>query len=448
MFPGYLLPSSERHAIDLATAERFLGRLDPRPELLDLLLRSSLIAGCGDQLHEFCARLAELVRVLPSRTHVERRLWDGGFHGRLAIAETTAQRAAGASTRFVTRTRRRGFDLPENELVVFVAKRLLTVIGSLRKHDLLPKPSRDSDPDSRDDSHEGSREGSRDDSRDDSHEGSRDGGSHRGTKHKILWKSDALACEAQLDALLHKTVLNEVPEIAAVTAYHEQAAEAAVHPCYQEALAWHRRMSEALDDHDERRLAQVLAQGALRPLSEDAQFELAVLIRLVEAIAHVCEPGGWRFERSIVLKNRTSVARFYRDDGAGIEVFYNQAVLPQDKETLGPRDHGVRHYFHNKGRFRPDVTVVVQRPGQPPRGVVLEVKNSHRRSYLESGYQEALLYRYEYAEHLIQWPKAVLVCAGPVPGAVSRRHDVVAVDWQRWAPAAIIEAIVPSRLPR
>jgi hypothetical protein len=59
-------------------------------------------------------------------------------------------------------------------------------------------------------------------------------------------------------------------------------------------------------------------------------------------------------------------------------------------------------------------------------------------------YGPDLLYRYEYSDHLIQWPKAVLVCSGAVPGAVSRRHDVVAVDWKRWVPEAIIEAIVPA----
>jgi hypothetical protein len=428
VFPGYLLPAAMHHAIDVRTAQRFLSRLDPRPDLLDLLLRSSLIAGHGDHLRSFCDALAELVRVLPSRTHVEQRIQDGGFHGRLAIPDTMMQRAAGMPTRFVTRTRRRAFDLPENELVHFVARRLLVIMASLRKHDLLPKdrpgtPTPAPKPNSK---------------------RKRTSFSDRPRKHDLPWKQDALACETELNSLLLKSVLSEVPELESLTPYHEQATLAALHPCYQEAHAWYRRMNETMDEVDQRRLAEVLAQGALRPLSPHDQFEIAVLIRLVEAIEDACVPNGWSFERSIVMQGRKSVARFHRD-GASIEVFYNQAtVLPPAGAAPGPRDAGLGHYFANKGQFRPDITVLVQRPGQRPRGVVLEVKNSSDKGYLRGGYQEALMYRYEYADHLIQWPKAVLVCSSAVPGAVSRRHDVVAVDWQRWVPKAIVEAIVPA----
>ena len=355
VFPGYLLPAVMRHAIDVHTAQRFLNRLDPRPDLLDLLLRSSLIAGYGDHLRSFCDALAELVRVLPSRTHVERRIQDGGSHGRLAITETMRQRLAGAPTRFVTRTRRRAFDLPENELVHFVARRLLEIMASLRKNELLPD-SRPGSPASK-------------------------SSSGRLTSNTLPWKQEAMACEADLDFLLLKTVLSEVPALESLTSYHEQAALAALHRCYEEALGWYRRMRQALDDQDQRHLAEILAQGALRPMSPDTQFEIAVLIRLIEGIEHACVPHRWTFERTIILPKRDSVARFHRDDGACIEVFYNQAVLPPEGNPLGPRDAGLSHYFASStSRMRPDITIVVERPGQMPRGVVVEVKNSSESS--------------------------------------------------------------------
>jgi hypothetical protein len=418
VFPGYLLPAAMRHAIDADVARRFLSRLDPRPDFLDLLLRSSLIAGYGDHLRTFCNALADLVRVLPSRTHVERRIQDGGFHGRLAIAETMMQRAAGAPTRFVTRTRRRAFDLPENELVHFVARRLLVIMASLRKHDLLP------------------------DNRLGSHTSKPPPG--RLTKDTLPWKQEAVECEVELERLLLKTVLSKVELPESLTSYHEQAALAALHPCYKEALEWYWRINEAMDERDQRLMAEILAQGALRPMSLDKQFEIAVLIRLVKAIEDACVPRGWSFERSIIVPKRKSVARFHRDDGARIEVFYEQATLPLGKGR-GPRDAGLSHYFSGRPNpMRPDITILVRYPRQRPRGMVVEIKNSKNSNTLRQGYQEALFYRYEYSDHLIQWPKAVLVCLGAVPGAISRRHDVVAVDWKRWVPEAIIEALVPA----
>lgn len=401
-FPNYVLPAAMHKAIDPQTAARFLQRFRLPPDHLDLLLCTSLIVAYANELQPLCSHLADLVRALPSRTTVSRRVWDGGFHGRLALAETMARRLAGSPTRFVTQTRARTLDLPENQLVLAVAARLLGIIADLRKKKLMAK------------------------------------------KH---WADAALGCEDELRRLVHSSVLREVPATPAITAHHEQAAAAARHPCYQLALQWHQWMNDALDCPDDRRLAQTLADGALRPEREFIQFEIAVVIRLIEAIWTFCEreqAGRWIYECSIIMPKRRDIARFCRaGDGASIEVFYNTIELP-GKGLLGPRDRGVRHYFDNSGRFQPDITVLIRRPGQPPHGMIVEIKHSANPETLNQGYQEALLYRFEYDGHLIDWPKAVLVCSGDIHGTVSTDHEVVAVAWQHWVPTEIIGALVPA----
>lgn len=402
-FPGYLMPAAMRRAIDPQIAARFLSRLG-EPGHLDLLLRSSLIAGRAGALEPFCRQLADLARALPSQTHVERRVSEGGFHGRLAIRETMAYRLAGLPTRYVTTARKRTFDLPENELVRHVAERLRLLIESLRKQDILRK------------------------------------------KH---WGGPALACEGELHRLVYRTELRKVREAPVITGLHEQAARAARHPCYESALEWHLWMKDTLDERDDRRLARILAEGALQPAPDSKRFEIAVLVRLIQAIEQHCQeqqPGDWRLVHSIVQSGRDDIARFHRDrDGACIEVFYDVPKLPLDR-SFGPRDGGVHHYFDRKSRIRPDITVLVERPPHPPRGVILEIKLSNKTDYLVSGYQEALLYRYEYASDLLDWPKAVLVTSRNIPGTISKDHEVVAVDWRRWAPRELIAAIVPPAL--
>jgi hypothetical protein len=84
-------------------------------------------------------------------------------------------------------------------------------------------------------------------------------------------------------------------------------------------------------------------------------------------------------------------------------------------------------------------TVTIER-GRDMWGIVIEVKRSDRPEHLQEGYQEATLYRWEYASSLSGWPKAILVASSSVPGAV-RHDDVIAIDWDHWVPKEVIEAI-------
>jgi hypothetical protein len=393
-FPGYLLPESAHRAISVEEASLFLERLTGRPHELSLLRMVSTLAPRMEALHAFAFRLLpELVRVLPAQAEIAQRAWEGGFQGRLDLQPTLAAWSAGQRTRFVTRARRRSFALPENVLVRAVAERLLNVLVDLRQGNVL-------------------------------------GGSG--------WGAGAQACEGQLRHLLASTVLREVPA-ERVGAHHEEAAHAARHPCHPVALEWHRVLRRGLDERDPAAIAKVVSEGALAPLDGPTRFEIAVVIRLVEALWERLEQldsARWTLHRCLVRQGRREVAAFERDDGAAVRVFYNQSHL-----DAGPCDLGARHYFAHKGRLRPDVTVVAEKDGVTS-AAVIEIKLTEDASYALSGFHEAMLYRWEYAEHLRGWPKAILVVSKSVSGPVRPGEDVVAVGWSDWVPGSIVEGLL------
>ncbi len=175
---------------------------------------------------------------------------------------------------------------------------------------------------------------------------------------------------------------------------------------------------------------------ALLPRDDAARFELAVLLRLVESLAARLGPAGFTLHRTLILAGRREVAWFARGDHH-LRIHYNQACL----ET-GPYDASLRRYLGQQGRLRPDVTVIVEAPGAPPRAAVIEAKLSADPSYLAQGLQEAFLYRAEFAAHLRGWPKSILVASSPLPGEPRREDDVVAVGWDRWVPEPVIDGLV------
>ncbi len=92
-----------------------------------------------------------------------------------------------------------------------------------------------------------------------------------------------------------------------------------------------------------------------------------------------------------------------------MRVYYDQACLEP-----GPYDAGLRHYLGQRGRLRPDITVVASAPGRAPRATVIEAKLSADPGYLAQGYREAIVYAAEYGAALAPWPKAILVTVGSV----------------------------------
>ncbi|MCP3099817.1 hypothetical protein LZ198_13160 [Myxococcus sp. K15C18031901] len=393
-FPGYLLPESHRQGIDAADAARFLERITQRPEQLHLLLLASLFAARMDALRDFAwVQLPELIRTLHARTEVHAKTWEGGYQGRLDVRATLAHHLNGNPTRFVTRARRRRFDLPEQLLLRATVRRLIAELAKLRL---------------------------------------------AGVTASYGWSQDAQACEGQLHHLLASTVLREIPE-ERIDAFHLKAATMARHAGYTLAREWFLWLEDVGSIDPERR-ARLLAEGALVPLKDHTRFELAVAVRLLQSLEtrlKTTQPGRWRMERTAVLPRRAELATLTREDGARIQLFYNQSALDS-----GAVEAGSRHYLGHTGRMRPDLTLMLHHPGASARAVVVEIKHSSNTDTLLAGFHEAHLYRLEYGAWLTGWPQAVLVSSGAIAGTPRREDPVVAVDWVHWVPDLVLDGLL------
>lgn len=399
---GFLLPEAEANGVSLESAETLLERLTGSARALRLLRLASVFSGRLAELASFAEAVESLVRVLPSRSTIRTRHWQGGFHGRLDVRATQMLHAQGQRTSFVTREPVRSFDFPETLFLRAVLHRLVTSIRELREHDAISE------------------------------------------KHS--WGQVVLSVASRLEHVVESSRLRQVPLLnLKELSSHRAAAMAARHQAYRLAVEWSQRMADGLDSNEPREIAKVLAQGALWPASVDTRFEIAVALRLVEALnrrlSEKCSARGFGFSRAIVMKDRSEIAVFTRGTRT-LRVFYNQAVLPS-----GNCDLGTAHYVGLNGRMRPDVTLTLQSGAVDVTSFVVEVKLTSDRSYVAQGFKEAVLYRWEYASHLNSWPKAVVVtsCSLPPP-ELRREDDVLAVDWANWASGELVDAFLAPLL--
>lgn len=394
-FPGYLLPASGREVLPREAAERFLARLGGKADALTLLLAASALSPVADKVRDFARELPLAARVLPSRTEVARVESEGHVRGRLDVPGTLRKKLAGGPGRIVSRVRERCFDLPENVLLVVTAHRLAGLLARLEEGGVIPKE----------------------------------------TKHG--WAEGFRACTERIRHALASTVLREVSR-APIEAFHEQAGRAARHPAYGLALCLHDAM-KGIDAMDAAAIARLVAEGALAPLDAATRFEIAVLIRLGRSIEHALKGSVYKVSRALVEKERGHVFEFSSGVNC-LRVHYNQVRF----EELGPRDRGMRHYFGERGRFRPDITIELLQNEKRTRVVVVEVKLSDDKAYLKQGYEEALLYRAEYNDYLTGWPKAILVVSsdGAIQGTPRSEDEVIAVSWGKWVPDIVLNGLL------
>lgn len=399
---GFLLPEAEANGVSLESAATLLERLTGTPRALRLLRLAAVFSGRLTELASFAEAVESLVRVLPSRSTIRTRHWQGGFHGRLDVRATQMLHAQGQRTSFVTREPVRSFDFPETVFLRAVLHRLVASIRELRDHDAISE------------------------------------------KHS--WGQAALSEASRLEHVVESTRLRHVPLVGLKElGSHRSAAMAARHQAYRLAVEWSQRMTDGLDSNEPREIAQVLAQGALWPASVDTRFEIAVALKLVEALnrrlVEKRSEGGFKFSRSIVMKDRSEIAVFTCGTRT-LSVFYNQAVLPS-----GACDLGSARYVGVNGRMRPDVTIKLQSGKNDLTAFVVEVKLTSDKSYVAQGFKEAVLYRWEYADHLNSWPKAVVVTSCPLPPPeLKRDDDVLAVDWANWASGELVDAFLEPLL--
>ncbi len=399
---GFLLPAAEVNGVSLEAAQTLLERLTGAPRALRLLRLASVFSSSLTELTSFIEEVESLVRSLPSRSTIRTRHWEGGFHGRLDIRATQQLHAQAQRTSFVTREPVRNFDFPETIFLRALVQRLIASIRELREHDAISEtPS---------------------------------------------WGQVALSSASQLEHLVESSRLRLVPlRPSKELASHRVAAMSARHPAYRLAVEWHQRLAEGLDSDDPLQLAKVLSRGALWPANVDTRFEIAVAVRLVEALngrlVEKYSASGFEFCRSIVMSNRNEIAVFKRGTRS-LSVYYNQAELPS-----GSCDEGIERYIGIAGRMRPDVTISVMEGKKEITSFVVEVKHTPYKSYVAQGFKEAVVYRWEYAEHLHAWPKAIVVTSCPLPAAELRREDeVVALDWTRWGSAQLVDAFLEPLL--
>jgi hypothetical protein len=390
-FPGYLLPEACLGELDEAAATRFLAGLGGGPGELAVLRAASLFAARADDLDAFArVHLPALLRVRRPRAVPERRSFEGRAPGRIDVPATLRSRLLGRSTCFTVHAPSPREGRPEDVLVKAVARRIVAIATILDR---------------------------------------------AGVASRSGWGASAAASARALAFALASPELRAVAD-APITAHHERCAGAAPHPAHAIAAALHRALREGLDDPSPQRIARCVAEGALLPRDDAARFELAVLLRLVEALAARLEPRGFTLQRTLILAGRRESACFTRGD-SHLRIHYNQACLDP-----GPYDAGLRRYLGQTGRLRPDLTIIIEIPLETPRAVVIEAKLSADPSYLAQGLQEAFLYRTEHAAQLSGWPAAILVASSPLPGEPRREDPVIAVGWDRWVPAAVIDGLV------
>ena len=413
-FPGWLLPASVRKQLSLEAAERFFARLTGRRDHLQLLRAASTLQSVESVAHRFVeVELPSLLRVLPARSTVVSRTWEGGFQGRLDIQATRRLHHAGQRTRFVTRTRRRDLALPENLLLRHVCDRLQAALRRVLSAT---------------------------------------------TEHRH-WLAPLAARAHSLRMLQKGSTLREIPPLARVTGHHLQAARRAAHPAYTSAAELVQALHDGIDSTEPARVIPHLAAGALWPVSDAKRLELAVLCRLVDRVARrlglpdanapastndSASSSGWTVKQGLFAGQRAPAVTFTRSDLATLQIWLDRA--PVGLET-GRRFRLANHYLGAVPQ-RPDLSLRRHLPGQADTWALVEVKHTDSAAYVATGLGEALLYAHEYADQLSGWPKVALVTSKPLTAPLLASDPVVAVDWERWANPALVDGLLGPLTPK
>lgn len=391
VFPAWLLPSSALRAMSVAHAESFLSLIVGRPDALSLLRATSTIAANRAALVRFASALDPWARALSGRCETERVLSNGVVRGRVDVSATLRRRMAGDRATLVLATRERVFDRPEDVLVASVARRAHALLDSLLRTSVSDEEER--------------------------------------------WDEALRAARERIAMVLAASRARSVPA-QRVGDLHVRACERVGGAAYREAAALHGALRSGIDDDRPDVVARVVAEGALVPLTVERRFELAVALRLGRAIEERLRTDGrWRHERTLVVSKRGAIASFVRGDTARVDLYFDQARLDAGlRDTLGA------HYL-GAGRLRPDVTVTATNARGQSRSSVVECKCSRDKRYLATGFSEAVAYRNEYGDALLDSPSASLV-APHGPFAPVRAGDaVIACAWSDWPPPMLLDAL-------
>jgi hypothetical protein len=400
LFPAYLLPTAQRGTLDAASAARLVQRVLGTDVSLARFRAATFVAAQHDALGAFATRLLpDLCRGLRGRTSIERREERGRLVGRLDAPRTLLARMRGSPEAVVSRVRERRFDHAPEMAVRALAQRLLDALRAVSVR----------------------------------------------ARDAPAWAPQADAWIRTIRHSFERTALRRVDEMpfSRVTA---SMFEGQRHPAYPVAMALWEALRDAIDSDDPCAIARSVCRGALWPLERWQRFELVVALALAQAIEArlVGEDARWIVRHAVVDADRDEIVALEHPDGRRVRVFYNQSPLP-----TGARSIALARYFGNASNPRPDVTVIGDGPGLAPRAVVVEVKFSENTSYLQHGFDEALVYAQEYAPHLAGAASAVLVTPSRLRALPTHSEPVVAYGWPDWqTPVLVLDAVVSTVAPR
>lgn len=154
---------------------------------------------------------------------------------------------------------------------------------------------------------------------------------------------------------------------------------------YRNDLTAAARRMLALESPDERDLVEVLSERYFEPAATWTIFEVCVALRLVREFGRASDRP--RRSRLLLGAGRAPFARYLMRDGSEVSLLYQ--VWPQEAgpSTLG--ETGKRHGM-KMGPSKPDLFLV--REGKEPDVLLLELKASLSPSYLKEGLTKLLGY--------------------------------------------------------
>jgi len=360
---GRGVAGSKSEAIDLAVLQAFLDRLHDTSADVELLgAVVDLITGGYPTFAE--KTLQKILDALSNEVLSLEQVVGPAMRGNPRWDRTLIARLSGALSpvQYVSRTSHRSFELPENQLLVWLVHDLRKAVTEIER-----------------------RVGS------------------SGLHPALIRVREG--CEA---ALRHHwfgdlTIpLRPTGAMMAAASRHRR-------PEYRIAAKLAQRRIEIETPDDQARWYNILALLAvnwLEPVSDDDLFELYVLVLTLDLLAE--EVGlGEPVEYGLVTRGRGYVALFQKED-LTVRVFFDQT--PSAILKLKPRYAGVvnAHRGLTGGQRRPDI-MLVSNVGNDQRIVLIEMKKSSDGRYLSDSVYKVFGYLYDFGHQIADKLRAVLV---------------------------------------
>jgi len=204
---------------------------------------------------------------------------------------------------------------------------------------------------------------------------------------------------------------------------------------YRDDLTAAARRMLALESPDESDLIAVLSERYFEPAATWTIFEICVALRLVREFAKAS--GRPRRSRLLLGSGRAAYARYLLEDGSEVSLIYQ--AWPRDAGESLLREAGKRHGMRI-GESKPDLFIV--RDGDAPDVLLLELKASFSPSYLKDGLAKLLGYLADRPGLWGRRPAGWLVA--PVSDAFVESAPVE--DGELWVVSA--DAVAPAAVAR